>query len=132
MDKNKILDILKQLPGIGDVEEIQYEPEYLVVRMFYDYDVDELEAARDYANSQSNAADDEDKWFSEYYIPYLIDLAVDEVRDSIEEIVDSRNVIAEYISYEPDREDDSCEFIAVFADEGKEFDIDDILDDIGI
>jgi len=132
MDKSKIIEKLEQAPGVQGVEEIEYKPEFMVVRLFYTYDEDELEAAKDYANSQNDAEDDEDKWYDEYFIPYIIDLAADEMRDTIEEMAESMNLNAEYISYEPDRDDDSCEFIAVFADDGKEFDIDNVLDSIGL
>lgn len=130
MNKSKVLEMLKQSPGIQEVEEIQYDPELLVVSFFYDYDEDELEAARDYANTESG--DEEENWYSDYYIPYITDLAADEVRDSIEEIVDELGLNAEYISYEPDKDDESCEFVAAFSDEGREFDIDEIMESIGI
>lgn len=130
LDKNTIMERLKKSPGIEGVEEITYKPDFLVLRFFYDYDEDELEAATDYANSHSNADDDEDKWYGEYYIPYIIDVAVDEVRDTIEDMVEEMNISAEYVSYEPDKDDEGCEFIAVFAAGGEEFDIDNILDEL--
>lgn len=132
MDNSKIVNALNQSQGIGTVEEIEYKPGFLVLRLIYDYDQDELDAAKAYANSQGNAEQDEDKWYDEYYIPYLIDLAVDEVRDSIEELVDEMDLNAQYISYEPERDDDSCEFIAVFGGKDTEYDIDDVLDEIGL
>lgn len=132
MNKNNLIEQIRQSGAIVDVEEIEYKPDFLVVRFFYDYDEDELDAARDYANSETSSEDDEDKWYDEFYIPYIIDLAVDEVKDTIEEIVDKNSVGAEYISYEPGRDDKNVEFIAVFANEGIEFDIDEILESIGI
>lgn len=132
MEKGSILEQLKQSLGISDVEEIDYKPNFLVTRFFYDFDDDETEAARDYADSQGSMEDDEDAWYDERYIPYLTDIAVDEVRDTIEDIVESGDVSAEYISYEPERDDNSLEFIAVFADKDVEFDIDEVLDSIGI
>jgi len=130
MDKNKIMEFLKQSQVIEDMEEIKYKPEFLVVKFFYNYDDDEIDAAKDFANSQSSQEENEDTWYDEHYIPYLIDIAVDEVRDTIEELVDKTGLNAEYISYEPDRDDVGCEFVAVFADEGKDFDIDEILDSL--
>jgi hypothetical protein len=131
MDKNKILEVLNKSSELQSIEEIQYKPDFFVVRFFYGYDESEMDAAKDYANSQDNN-DDEDKWYDEFYLPYLVDIAVDEVRDIIEELVDNHNLSAEYISYEPDRDDDNCEFIAVFTNEDKEFDIDSILDELKI
>jgi len=132
MDNNKIIEALRQSQGIGLVEEIKYKPGFLVLRLVYDYDEDELEAAKDYANSQTSLEKDEDNWYDEYYIPYIIDLAVDEVRDTIEEIVEEMDIDAQYISYEPERDDESCEFIAVFTNKDTEYDIDDVLDEAGL
>jgi ribosomal 30S subunit maturation factor RimM len=131
MDKVKILDYLKNQGVSQEIEEIDYKKDFLVLRFFYGYDGDELEAAKEYANSQTDS-EDEDKWYDEYYIPYLIDIAVDEVRDTMEEIVEELDVNAEYITYQPDREDESCEFIAVFSASGNEFEIDDVLEALGI
>ncbi|KPU44196.1 hypothetical protein OXPF_23640 [Oxobacter pfennigii] len=132
MDKNKILETLRQSQVVEDIEEIKYKPDFLVARFFYVFDSDETEAAQDYANSMSDQDENEDAWYEEHYIPYLIDIAVDEVRDVIEDMVDDTGLNAEYVSYEPDREDDRCEFLAVFADGDKEFDIDEVLDNLEI
>lgn len=132
MDKNSIMELLKQSDIISNVEEIEYKPDFLIVRFFYGYSEDELEAAKDYANTEASNEDDEDKWYDEYYIPYLIDIAVDEISDTIEDMIEKSSLNAEYVSYEPGREDKTSEFIAVFTDASKEFDIDEILDSIGI
>lgn len=132
MDKSVIIEKMGQANGIVDIEEIGYKSDFLVLRFFYEYDDDELDAARDYANTESSEEDDEDKWYNEYYKPYIIDIAVDEVRDTLEELVESQDVNAEYISYEPEMDDDSLEFIAVFTDRDNEFDIDDVLDELNL
>lgn len=132
MNKANVADRIRQSAGVGEVQEIQYKPEFLVLRLFYNYDEDELEAARDYADSESNESDSEDIWYDEYYLPYLTDLAVDEVSDTIEELVEDEDINAEYISYELDRDDEDLEFIVVFSDEGTDVDIDSILDSLGL
>lgn len=132
MNKMKIMDYLRQSAGIEDVEEIEYKSGFLVLRFFYVYDDDELDAARDYADNESSEENSEEEWYDEYYLPYLIDLAVDEVNDDIEELVDSEEINAEYISYELEKDDEGLEFVAVFADEANEFDIDEVLDELGL
>lgn len=131
MDKASIIEQIKQMTGIGEVEEIEYKPDFLVLRFFYEFDDDEVEAARDYADTESTG-DDEDEWYDDCYIPFLVDAAVDEVRDTIEEMVESGDINAQYVSYEPERDDKSLEFVAVFTDEEVEFDIDEVLNSIGI
>lgn len=132
MDKGKVIEHMRNSGCIGNVEEIEYKPDYLVLRFFYDFDDDEIEAAKDYANNESGEDSDEDTWYGEYYSPYLTDLAVDEVRDIIEELVENQDYNAEYISYELDKDDESMEFIAVFTDSDKEFEIDDVLDSLNL
>ena len=131
MDKNKVQEYLKSQGILQEIEEIEYKKDFLVIRFFYDYDEDELGAAKEYANSQTDS-EDEDKWYDEYYVPYLIDIAVDEIRDTMEEVVEELGVNAEYITYQPERDDDTCEFIAAFADSENEFDIDDILEELNL
>jgi hypothetical protein len=126
-NKERIVEVLKEGPGIGEIEVLEYKPEFLVLRFFYEYDDEELEAAKDYANNQVGTDDSEDVWYDEYYIPYIIDLAVDEVNDTIQEMVENMDLNVEFINYEPERDDERSEFIAVLTDSGREFDIDEVL-----
>jgi hypothetical protein len=132
MDKEKILDNLKQSAGVQDLKEIEYKQGYLVLQFFYEYDNDEIEAAKAYANNETNSEDSEDVWYDEYYIPYLIDIAVDEVSESLEDMVEKMDLNAQYVNYELERDDESCEFVAVFAENDVEFDIEDVLNEIGM
>lgn len=127
MDKNKVMELLNNSPGVEDVEEIDYKPEIMVLRFYYRFDSDEIEAAKDYANTQTQ---DEHKWYDEYYLPYLTDIATDEVRDNLEELVDETGIDVEYINYELGREDGACEFIAAFTEEDLELDIDKVVEDL--
>ncbi|MEA4825587.1 MAG: hypothetical protein VB130_02975 [Clostridium sp.] len=128
MNKTNILEILQE-NGLNNVEEITSKENLFVVRFFYDFDEDELEAARGYANDESEDEEDGEGWKDEYYLPYLNDIAADNVGDTIEEITEEFNINAQYISYEFDGEEDAnCEFIAVFSSEA--FDIEEVLEEL--
>jgi tRNA splicing endonuclease len=130
MDRNSVMEMFKQYPVFEEVEEIGSKDGLLVLRFYYGYDDDELDAAREYADSETNIEEDEDKWYDEYYIPYIADIAMDEVRDTMEEMVERTGYNAEFVSYEPERDSERCEFAVVIADENREFDIEEILESL--
>lgn len=130
MDKNKIIDYIKNSPGIEDIEEIQYKPDFLVLDFYYAYDEDEMNSAKDFANSETDNGETNDAWYDEHYIPYLMDIALDEVGDTLQDAVEEMDLNVEFVNYELERDDESCEFIAVFAEKDVEFDIDEVLDSI--
>lgn len=130
MEKDKIIDYIEESPGIEDIEEISYKPELLVLDFFYVFDDDELNSAKDFANKETNNGETDDAWYDEHYIPYLMDIALDQVSDTLQDASEEMNLNVEYVNYEIERDDESCEFIAVFSEKDVEFDIDEVLDSI--
>ena len=132
MDKKKIIQILKE-NGLSEIEELNYEGDELVIRFFYDFDNPELEAARAYANDESEDEEEGDIWFEEFFKPYLSDIAVDNVGETIEDIMDKYDIGAQYISYGIDEDAYSYdEFIAVFYEKDNEIAIENILEELGL
>ena len=129
MKKRDILEFMEN-NGIGEVEEIRSKNKLYIIKFFYDFDEDELKAARAYANDECDDEENGDKWSREYYIPYLNDIASDNVNEIIEEIIDELEINAQYISYDFDEEEEKCEYIAVFSTE--DFEIEEVLEDLGI
>lgn len=126
-------DVVKYLlvSGLSEVEQIEYkDDEIFVLRFFYDFDEDELSAAQAYAEEECEDDEDEEKFY-DYYVPYLNEIAVDNVQDIIEGLVEEKGLKAQYISYEVeiDEEDAYTEFIAVVT-EDKEVDIEKVLDEL--
>ncbi|KYH30298.1 MULTISPECIES: hypothetical protein [Clostridium] len=128
MNKKEVLQFLRE-NGLEDVEEISAKNGLLVVRFFYEFDEDELEAARGYANDESEEDEDGDSWREEYYLPYLDDIATDNVGEIIEEVAEEFNVIGQYVSYDSN-EENRCEFIGVFSNE--DFDIEEVLEELDL
>lgn len=130
MDKNDIVKYLL-VSGLSEVEEIEYkDKEAIVLRFFYDFDEDELSAAQAYAEEECEDDEDEEKFY-DYYVPYLNEIAVDNVSDIIEGLMEEEGLKAQFVSYdvEIDEEDAYTEFIAVVT-EDKEVDIEKVLDEL--
>ncbi|WP_194189925.1 hypothetical protein [Clostridium chrysemydis] len=80
--------IMLEENGLTEVSEILSLSDHSVIEFFYDFDIDELKAARAYANEESDAEEDSIEWKREYYIPYLLDIAKDNSEAIVEEAMD--------------------------------------------
>ena len=130
MDKNKIIGILED-NDLSDIEEIEYKNGIFVLRFFYDFDKAEMDAAKAFANDESDEEEASEVWNEEYFIPYLMDLAIDNVGESVEEVMEEVNISAQYMSYDlTDEDTESCEFIAIFYNEDNEVEIETVLDEL--
>ncbi|MFL0267752.1 hypothetical protein [Candidatus Clostridium radicumherbarum] len=130
MNKDAIIKILSE-NNLTSIEEIPYNDEVTVLRFFYEFDEDEIEAAKAYSNDESKDEENKDEWYEEFFLPYLNDLAVDNVGEIIEDIMDKLNIDSQFVSYEMDEEEySSSEFIAAFSEQGKLKEIEDILEDL--
>ena len=130
MDKKAIIQILEK-NELSQIEEIEYKEGAVVLRFFYDFDEDEIEAAKAYANDESEDEENGDTWYEEFFLPYLYDLAVDNAGEVIEEIMEELDIDAQFVSYEMDEEEYSYnEFIAVFFTKGKAIEIEQVLNEL--
>lgn len=128
MDKQKILSSLER-EGYKEIDEIEYNKQIRVFNFFYVFDDVELDAAKDYSNENYDEANGEEEWYNEFFLPYLVDMASDNVRDSLEDICEELELTGEFIMYEPDRESyEQMEFILVLAEQDVEFDVDEIVE----
>jgi hypothetical protein len=130
LDKKAIIQILEK-NELSQIEEIEYKDDAVVLRFFYDFDEDEIEAARAYSNDESEDEENGDTWYEEFFLPYLYDLAVDNAGEVVEEIMEALDVEAQFVAYEMDEEEYSYnEFIAVFSPRGKAVEIEQVLDEL--
>jgi hypothetical protein len=131
MDKGKIIEFL-QNNGMSEVTELPYKDDIFVVRFFYDFDEDELKAAKAFAKDESEEEEESEVWYDEYFLPYLNDIAIDNTGEIIEDAIEEFDIQAQYVSYEADVENhDYCEFIAAFYKESN-IEIETILDELNI
>ena len=128
INKKSVLKYLEK-QGLEEIDEIEYNKDIVAYNFFYAFDKTELEAARDYANENYNEAEGEEKWNEEYYLPYLTEIAADNVRDVLDDILSEFGVDGEFMVYELDRNSDGkCEFTVIIVEKGTKFDIEKIMD----
>ena len=68
VDKSKIIAFLED-NDLSEVEEVKFDDEALVLRFYYDFDRDEIEAARAYANDECEEEEESEEWYEEYFLP---------------------------------------------------------------
>ncbi|QAT40275.1 hypothetical protein [Clostridium sp. JN-9] len=132
MDNDAIIEILED-NGIDDIEIIDTRDNIIVLRFFYDFDEDEIKAAKAYANDMSKDKNNVKSYTENFIIPYLSDIAVDNVGDIIEDIMEDLHIEAQFISYDIDNEDYTYnEFTAVFYEKNIKIDFDKILEELNL
>lgn len=129
MNKDNILEYLEN-NGLTDVDIIREEEGLIVAIAFYDFDDEEMEAAKAYAEGQ--ITDEEDAEASEEYLMnYLVDLAVDNLGEVFEELIDEEGIDAQYLTYEMDPEEpDTIQVAMLFSKGDLDKDLEDILDEL--
>ena len=127
MKLENIVDTLEE-SGLNEVQEIQYKDDVKVLRFFYDFDGDELKAAKAYSEDESKV--DEDK--EELYVTYLNDLAVDNTGEILEEIMDEEDISIQFITYGINEEEDYAEFIALVQSKENNLDIEKVVEDLDL
>jgi hypothetical protein len=130
LDKKAIIKVLSE-NKLNSIEEVPYNEEALVVRFFYEFDNEEIDAAKAYSNDESEDEENGDEWYEEFFLPYLNDLAVDNVGEIVEDIMEKLNIEGQFVSYEMDEEEYSYnEFIAAFFPQGKLKEIEEVLEEL--
>ncbi|ERK29802.1 hypothetical protein [Clostridium intestinale] len=132
MVKNEIIKALKE-KGVSDIEEIKYKRGYLLVKFFYDFDDDEISAARSYSNEEGTYESETEEWFKELYLPYLYDISLDNVEEYIEEITEEYEIQGQFVAYDVDINNPTFgEFLAIFSEDEEEVDIDEVVEELDL
>lgn len=115
---------------LDNIEEIKKAPGTFVVRCTYVFDSIEIEGAEEYADEEYGKDRDE-SWYEEFFLPYLNDMAVDNVNDIADEMGEDYEVNYEMVSCELSKENyDEMNFIIAFYNEVLPFDFDDLITDL--
>lgn len=132
MVKSEIIKALKE-KGVSDIEEIKYKRGYLLVKFFYDFDDDEISAARSYSNEEGTYESETEEWFKELYLPYLYDISLDNVEEYIEEITEEYEIQGQFVAYDVDINNPTFgEFLAIFSEDEEEVDIDEVVEELDL
>lgn len=129
MKSSEIIEYLEK-NGLSEVEEIDITEEYTLIKFFYDFDKEEIDAAESYANEECDSDSESDDWYSEYYMPYLKDIAMDNIEGIIEDAMEDFEVEGKYRQVENEsRTLGYMKFIVVFTKTDSEVDLEEILNE---
>ncbi|NFG23566.1 hypothetical protein FDF11_08980 [Clostridium botulinum] len=129
MKSSEIIEYLEK-NGLSEVEEINITDEYILIKFFYDFDKEEIDAAENYANEDCDFDDDSDEWYNDFYMPYLNDIAMDNIESIIEDAMEDLDIEGKYRQIESEtRNLGYVKFISVFANSDSEVDLDEVLID---
>ncbi|OSA94345.1 UNVERIFIED_ORG: hypothetical protein B2H98_12420 [Clostridium botulinum] len=129
MKSSEIIEYLEK-NGLSEVEEINITDEYILIKFFYDFDKEEIDAAENYANEDCDFDDDSDEWYNDFYMPYLNDIAMDNIESIIEEAMEDLDIEGKYRQIESEtRNLGYVKFISVFTNSDSEVDLDEVLID---
>lgn len=85
MFKNDITEFLLD-NSLSEVEVVKERTETLAITFFYDFDKEEIEAAESYSNEEGDYEEKSTEWYGELFLPYLKDIAMDNVTDILEDL----------------------------------------------
>ena len=127
MQELEIINILKE-NDLSDVEVLKNEEKYVLVNFYFDFDKDLQDAAKAYANIESNEEEFSNAWYNEYYFPYLYDFANDEVLEVIEQVIETLDVEGEMMAFQmTEKTSDYVQVMALFTEEDSNVVIEDVV-----
>lgn len=130
MDKYRIINYLST-NGLTEIEDISSEKNRLAFKFYYDFEELEIQGAKACANDETDYEEDSNPWIVEGIIPYLDDIATDNVEEILEEVMEDFEIVAKAEGYDIDPTNYSGkQFLAVFLPEDKELEVDEILDEL--
>ena len=132
LNKQYIINFLNK-NDLSDISEIKYKRGTIALKFKYYYDEVEIEAATSYANEEGNFKENKEEWYEEHFLPYLSDIAVDNVEDIMEECAEEMEIEYEFIGCDISQDAyEFNEFAVVFYNEDANVEIDDILIELDI
>ncbi|MBM7834964.1 hypothetical protein [Clostridium sardiniense] len=129
MNAFDIIEILED-NGLTEIQEVLVKDDRVVLEFFYDFDNEELNAAKAYANEESDLEEGSDEWNRDWFIPYLLDIAKDNIESTIEEINDELEFegMAHELNIDGNNKD-YIKFISVFCTEDCDIELEEMLND---
>lgn len=128
MNISEILVFLEE-EGMSEVEEITATDEFSIVKFIYDFDKDEIEAAKSYANEECDDDPQSVEWYRAWYNPYLLDISNDNVEGTIEDIMEEFGVLVQLKVLGADIGDSNLAKYMIAISENEELDLEDIINE---
>ncbi|EPY2277417.1 hypothetical protein ACXAT3_002160 [Clostridium sporogenes] len=127
MNREEIIDYLND-NDIYNIEEIEYNEDVFPIKIYYEFDEEEILAAKAYAEEEASKKNIEDgEEVDDLYKPYLNDISKDNIEDILEDLKEDLDIEAQYICYDDTVDNGVNEFIVVFYEQGRNIDIDEII-----
>lgn len=128
MEIKEIVNILEE--DFSEVEVLKSNDELIFAKFYMDFDDAVLDAARDYANTESDHKEESEAWYSEYYIPYLYDYANDHVLEIVEEVIEEFDISGEFMAFQMDKSRlDFVQFMVMFTEDEGDTSIEELVKD---
>ena len=129
MDYQDIVEFLED-NGVSEVEELKSYNDNIIIKFYYDFDKEELAAARAYANEESDVEEESDEWYRDWYLSYLYDIAKDDLEEIFEELNEEFNTssLIKMISDDANNTE-YVKFISIVCSEEYDEDLEEELND---
>ncbi|MBS5925863.1 MAG: hypothetical protein KIC66_02090 [Clostridium sp.] len=129
MQTTEIIEFLEE-NGLSEIEEVKTEDNFIVLKFYYDFDKEEILAARAYANEESDLEEESDEWYRDWYLSYLSDVAKDNVEGIVEDLGDELELASKIKEVEIDVNNaDYMKFVTILCSEDFEEDLEEVLND---
>ena len=129
MNVSNIIEMLNA-NDLSEVEVLREKEESLLVNFYFDFDKDLLDAAKAYANEESDEEEESEKWLMNYFFPYLYDYANDEVLEIIEDITEQEEIAGEMMAFQMTKNTSNyVQFMALFTEEESNLSIEEAVKD---
>ena len=129
IDKYGIINYIEE-NDLEDIKEIKITDELVILKFNYLFDKFEIESAEAFADEECTDKHSEE-WYYDFYLPYLSDIAIDNVEEIIEECAEDRKLEYQLIALDlsPEQQEESV-FMAAFYHKGINVELEDYLIEI--
>lgn len=132
--KKEILSYLEE-NDLDDVAEVTISRKNtFVVKMNYYFDDLEVEGAQAYADEECKEEKDSYDYYDEYFIPYLSDMAIDNVEEIVKDLSEDFEIEYQLLSFDMDMEEYQYNtfVVAFYSEKGEDgdFDLEDYITEI--
>lgn len=126
-NKEEIIEILED-NDLDNVKEIKKHDECFIIKFSYEFDDLELEGAKEFADDECEEKNQGEEWYQEFFLPYLNDMAIDNINDIIDEIADDFSLDYEMLSFELSEDSyEEMSFLVAFYNKNLPISIDDLI-----
>lgn len=129
IEKHEIIQFLEE-NDLDYIEILKEEKGILILSLSYKFDNVEKEAAQAFADEECKS-NDKDEWNYDFYLPYLNDIAVDNITDILEECTEDKNINYQFIAYDVPMDNvEYNDFLISFTEGEIEINLEDYLMEI--